>query len=119
MTNREPAIERAFFWACLSPNGVDIITARCNHSLNATQTTNTQPEKTMKELHVGTSPLTNRIYAGHVLKDGCTWGANKADVTGEACGAVAQHVIANKGPVIVSCSGEPKYEISVRVISEA
>ena len=27
----------------------------------------------MRKLHVGTSPLTNRIYAGHVLKDGATW----------------------------------------------
>jgi hypothetical protein len=47
-----------------------------------------------KQLHVGTSPLTNRIYAGHVLKDGATWGANKQDVTGAACGAVCEHVLA-------------------------
>jgi hypothetical protein len=27
---------------------------------------------------------------------------------------VAEHVLANKGPVIVTCNGKPKYEISVR-----
>lgn len=68
----------------------------------------------MKELHVGTSPLTNRIYAGTVLKDGCTWGVNKQDVTGNACAAVAQHVLANKEPVIVTANGVPKYEITIR-----
>lgn len=69
----------------------------------------------MSQLHVGTSPLTNRIYAGTVLKDGCTWSeTNKTDVTGPACGAVAEHVLANKRPVIVTCNGTPKYEITVR-----
>ena len=68
----------------------------------------------MKSLHVGNSPLTNRIYAGTVLKDGRSWGANKQDVTGNACAAVAQHVLANKEPVIVMANGVPKYEITVR-----
>jgi len=67
----------------------------------------------MKNLHVGTSPLTNRIFAGTVLKDGRTWGANKSDVTGAACGAVAEHVLANKDPVIVTYNGKPKYKIMV------
>lgn len=69
-----------------------------------------------KKLHVGTSPLTNRIFAGHVLKDGWTWGANKTDVTGPACGAVVEHVLANKNPVVVSVNGVPTYELSVRVL---
>ena len=68
----------------------------------------------MKKLHVGTSPLTNRIFAGHVLKDGMTWAANKTDVTGAACGAVCEHVLANGGPVMVTRNGTPKYEITVR-----
>lgn len=67
-----------------------------------------------KPLHVGTSPLTNCIYAGTVLKDGQTWGADKTDVTGPACGAVAVYVVQNKKPVVVSLNGVPKYEISVR-----
>lgn len=70
----------------------------------------------MKTIHIGTSPLTNRIYAGSILKDGVTWGANKQDVTGKTCGAVCEHVLANNGPVVVTCNGKPKFEISVRVI---
>lgn len=73
----------------------------------------------MQKLHVGTSPITNRIYAGHVLKDGCTWGEGKQDVTGPACGAVIEHVIANKSPVVVNVNGKPKYEITVREIGES
>ena len=72
----------------------------------------------MKKLHVATSPLTNRIYAGHVLKDGMTWGAGKQDVTGEACGAVCEHVISNGEPVQVFCNGHPMYEIIVRNIAQ-
>lgn len=73
----------------------------------------------MKDLHVGTSPLTNRIYAGTVLKDGRSWGANKQDVTGNACAAVAQHVLANKDPVVVTENGKPKYEITVRELQRS
>lgn len=68
----------------------------------------------MKTIHVGTSPLTNRIYAGHVLKNGRTWGDGVQDVTGAACGAICEHVIANCAPVIVNLNGKPKYEITVR-----
>lgn len=68
----------------------------------------------MRKLHVGTSPLTNRIYAGHVLKDGTTWGEGKQDVTGAAFWAVCEHVLANGDPVMVTCNGVPKYEITVR-----
>jgi hypothetical protein len=67
-----------------------------------------------KPIHIGNSPLTNRIYAGHVLKDGRTWGEGKQDVTGVTCGAVCEHVIANEGPVVVTCNGAPAYEITVR-----
>lgn len=71
-------------------------------------------EKEMRKLHVGTSPLTNRIYAGHVLKDGATWGEGKQDVTGPALGAVIEHVIASGGSVMVTVNEEPRYEITVR-----
>lgn len=67
----------------------------------------------MKNLHVGTSPLTNRIFTGHVLKDGRTWGEGKQDVTATACGAVAEHVVASGGVVTVTCDGKPKFEITV------
>jgi len=69
-----------------------------------------------KRLHVATSPLTNRIHSGSVLKDGQTWAANKTDVTGEACAAVAQHVLANGQPVVVTANGVPVYEITVAAL---
>jgi hypothetical protein len=71
-----------------------------------------------KPLIVATSPLTNRIYAGHVLKDGQTWAADKDDVTGAACAAVAQHVIKNEDPVVVTSNGVPKYEITAKDLQE-
>lgn len=73
----------------------------------------------MKQLQIATSPLTNRIFVGHVLNDGCTWAEGKQDITGPACGAVAEHVLANKGPVTVMLDDTPMYEISVRVLGEA
>ncbi len=71
----------------------------------------------MKKLNVAPSPLTNRIYCGHVLKDGLTWGANKQDVTGEACAAVARHALQNDGPLVVTKNGVPAYEITVRELT--
>lgn len=32
----------------------------------------------MKQLHIGTSLITNRIFAGHLLKDSITWAAGRA-----------------------------------------
>jgi hypothetical protein len=46
-----------------------------------------------KKLHVATSPLSNTIFAGTVLKDGCTWSASKQEVTTDALVAVADHVL--------------------------
>jgi hypothetical protein len=66
----------------------------------------------MKNLHIATSPLSNRIYAGTVCKDGVTW-ASQTDVTGAACGAVAEHVINNGEPVIVTYNGKPAFRITV------
>lgn len=68
----------------------------------------------MKKLHVAPSPITNRIYCGHVLKDQMTWAANKTDVTGEACAAVAKHVLANGHPTVITANGVPAFEITVR-----
>ena len=68
----------------------------------------------MKPIHIATSPLTSRIFAGHVLKCGTAWAANKQDVTGAACGAVCEHVMANGGTVEVTANGKPKFEITVR-----
>ena len=69
----------------------------------------------MKPLHVGTSPLTGRIYAGTVAKDRATW-ASKQDVTGPACGAVIEHVLHSGKSVDVSVNGVPTYRITVEKI---
>jgi hypothetical protein len=68
-----------------------------------------------KKLHVANSPLTNTIFAGHVLKDGRTWAANKQDVTIEALIAVAQHVLGFGQPVEITNSktGKVEYRITV------
>jgi len=68
----------------------------------------------MKNLHVAISPITNTIYAGSVLKDGRTWGANKKDVTIEALVAVAEHVLKRGKSVEISkADGTPEYRITV------
>jgi len=72
-----------------------------------------------KMLHVATSPLTNRIFCGSLLRDRVTWASNKTDVTGEACAAVAQHVIEHGGAVVVTANGRPTWEITVRVLPDA
>jgi hypothetical protein len=68
-----------------------------------------------KKLHVGTSPLTNTIFAGGVLKDGMTWAANKQDVTIDALVAVAQHVENFGKPVEIrnGNTGQIEYRITV------
>jgi hypothetical protein len=67
------------------------------------------------KIHVGTSPLTNTIFAGGVLKDGMTWAANKQDVTIDALVAVAQHVENFGKPVEIrnGDTGKIEYRITV------
>lgn len=72
----------------------------------------------MKRLHVAVSPLTNRIFAGSVLKDGQTWAANRTDVTGEACAAVAMYAMECGTPVVVTENGVPRWEITVRELQQ-
>jgi len=54
-----------------------------------------------RPIHIAASPLTNRIFAGHMLKDGRSWAEGKQDVTGLAIVAVCQHVLESKEPTIV------------------
>ena len=69
----------------------------------------------MKELHIAASPLSNRIYVGHTLKNGHTCAANKQDVTIAALVAVAQHTIAFGSAIVITrADGTPEYEITVR-----
>lgn len=70
-----------------------------------------------KELHIATSPLTNTIYAGTILKKGI-WGANKKDVTVQALVAVAQHILNFGEPVKISLpDGTPEYKITVEKLN--
>lgn len=70
-----------------------------------------------RKLHVGTSPLTGTIYCGSANRAGTAWLANKTDVTGQACAAVAQHVLEHrKGKTVVTENGKPKWEITVREV---
>lgn len=64
-------------------------------------------------LHVAISPLTQRIYAGRVAKDGCTWLPGKQDVTSDVLEAVIRKVGAGN-TVSVEINGEPAYEITIR-----
>lgn len=67
-----------------------------------------------KKLHIAASPLTGVIFAGNVLKDGRTWGANKKDVTIEALVAVAEHTLLFGKPVEISrADGTPEFRITV------
>jgi hypothetical protein len=67
-----------------------------------------------KTIHIATSPLTGTIFAGSLLKDGRTWGADKKDMTIEALVAVAEHALHFGHPVEISKpDGTPEYRITV------
>ena len=70
-----------------------------------------------RKLHVATSQLTGTIFAGTVLRDGRTWGANKTDVTIDALVAVAEHGQKFGKPIEISrADGTPEYRITVERI---
>jgi hypothetical protein len=70
-----------------------------------------------KPLHVAASPLTGKIFCGHILKDGRTWAANKEDVTIDALVAVAKHTLKFNKPIIISdADGTPVYKIEVTAL---
>jgi len=70
-----------------------------------------------ERLRVIVSPITNTIFAGYVKPSENEWCAGKQDVTVDACAAVAEHIIRNNAPVIVSANGCPVYEITVKRIA--
>ena len=72
-----------------------------------------------KTLHVATSPLTNTIYAGTLLKCGRVWSSNKQDVTMDALVAVAQHALQFGKPVVIHANGKPEYRITVERFNES
>lgn len=66
----------------------------------------------MKPIHIANSPLTNTIYAGHVLK-GNRFAAGKQDITIDALFAVAEHVVRHGQPVVLAEEDTPVYRITV------
>ena len=70
----------------------------------------------MSDFKVGCSPLTSRIYAGRVLKNG-TWGQTKHDVTDTAVGAVAQHLLQLDEKLQFKYQGEI-YELKVEKVTD-
>jgi len=70
----------------------------------------------MTNFKVGCSPLTSRIYAGTVLKNG-TWGNIKHDVTETAVSAVASHLLQLNEKVQFEYKGK-KYELKVSEVLE-
>ncbi len=68
-------------------------------------------------VRIGCSPLSGRIYAGKLNKNGKEW-ASKVDVTNEACGAVIEHGLYNKGSVVVNVNGKPAYEIKIITLNK-
>lgn len=70
----------------------------------------------MSDFKVGCSPLTSKIFAGKVLKNG-TWGNVKHDVTDTAVGAVAQHLLQLDEKLQFQYCGKT-YELKVVEVSE-
>jgi hypothetical protein len=68
---------------------------------------------------VGISPLTNKIYAGRVLKDGVTWGAGTSDVTGEAINAVARHLFSRDEAAIVRLPDGRAVKLEAQIYEKA
>ena len=70
----------------------------------------------MSDFKVGCSPLSSRIFAGKVLKNG-TWGNVKHDVTDTAVCAVAQHLLQLDEKLQFKYRGKA-YELKVVEVSE-
>lgn len=75
----------------------------------------------MTEYMVGVTMLTNKIYAGRVVKGGCM-SDTRTDVTTEAVNCVAAHLLHNKLILgMDSVEGEicgKKYRLTVTEITE-
>lgn len=70
----------------------------------------------MADFKIGCSPLSGRIFAGTVKKDG-TWRANKKDVTDTAPSAVAQHFM-DKAEAMIFWRDGKRYIMEVREFPE-
>lgn len=71
----------------------------------------------MAQFKVGCSPLTSKIYAGKVLKNGL-WGSVKHDVTDTAVSAVAQHLLQLDQRLQFKSHNGKTYELKVVEVNE-
>ena len=69
----------------------------------------------MKKITIGCSPLTNTIFAGHLIKDGTMWGVGKQDVTDQAVSAVAHCLLSSKTGLSFTKNGK---EYMLRTLSK-
>lgn len=67
-----------------------------------------------RPFHVGYSPLTKHIYAGHVAKDGQSRLEGKTDVTTEALLAVIGHIEPGNVTTLTAADESHSYQIEVR-----
>lgn len=70
-------------------------------------------------LRLGVGPLTGRVYAGRLLKDGVTWAPGKQDVTADFLAAVVEKFGPKRGMTesvhgITNHDGKEMFEITVR-----
>jgi len=70
----------------------------------------------MGKLVVSVSPLSNRIIAGSLLKNGYTYGANKTDVTEEAVASVAVHLQKTKQTFEFTLKDGKTYQLKVEEV---
>ena len=70
----------------------------------------------MSDFKVGCSPLTSKIFAGKVLKNG-TWRQKKHNVTDSVVGAVAQHLLQLDEKMQFNYKGD-LYELKVERVTD-
>lgn len=70
-----------------------------------------------KEIRLGVSPLTNKIYAGTLLKCGKVWSKNKQDVTLQAVLAVTEYGLKLGKPIeLADPDGTKTHRITIEKI---
>lgn len=67
----------------------------------------------MRKLHIATSGLTNKIYAGVPKKTG-EWGSEKQEVTDLVINAFLEHALNFKKPIELSLNGKVEFIITVK-----
>lgn len=70
----------------------------------------------MGKFRVGCSPLSNKIFAGQVLKNN-KWGKTRHEVTDDAINAVAQYLLKSEEGLAFSYNNK-RYELKVVEVSE-